>query len=293
MGFVSLKYDFSFKSLMGNEEVRKYFISDAVGIPLDEIKSVKLANTFLWKRYLRQKQGILDILLVLNDDSKVNIELQIKIVKYWDRRILFYLAKMFTEDLLVGEKYGKLKKCISISILDFRTDNHPEYHRIYRLRDEKGNLFSDMFEVHIIELCKELTGGDRMDDWIRLINAETEEEVDMIRTENPGVLAAIREVKLMNLGRGLRALYEAHMKEVRDRNARDEYVWDEGKVEGKAEKLISIVRKMSAKGMSARAIADVLEEDAELVGEICSLLRCNPDWEDARIYLELKEHLSV
>lgn len=126
-----------------------------------------------------------------------------------------------------------------------------------------------------------------MDDWIRLMNAKTEEEVDMIRTENPGVLAAIREIKIMNLGKGLRALYKAHMKEVRDRNARDEYVWDEGENAGQRKKLISIVRKMSARNMSPKAIADMLEEDRALVEKICDQLRYHPDWEDDRIYEEL------
>lgn len=292
MGFVSLKYDFSFKSLMRNETIRKYFISDVLGISPDEIRSVRLANTFLWKRYFRQKLGILDVLLILNDDSKINIELQIKIVKYWDRRILFYLAKMFTEDLLAGEKYGKLRKCVSISILDFKIDNNAKYHRIYRLRDKEGNEFSDMFEIHILELCKKLDGQGQMDDWIRLINAETEEEVDMIKTDNPGVLTAIREIKLMNLGKGLRAMYEVHMKEIRDRNARDEYVWDEGRAEGEGEKLISIVRKMSVKNMSVKAIAEMLEEKEELIIKICSLLSHHPDWETGRIYQELKENFD-
>ncbi len=292
MGFISLKYDFSFKHLMRSEEVRKYFISDVLGIPPEEIRSVRPANTFLWKRYFRQKLGILDVLLVLNGDRKVNIELQVRIVKHWERRALFYLAKVFTEDLLAGERYERLKKCISISLLDFPLNGSPEYHRVYMLRDEKGEVFSDMLEVHIIELCKELKGGDRMDDWIRLMNAGTEEEVDMIRTENPGVLAAIREVKLMNLGKGLRALYEAHLKEVRDRKARDDYVWDEGEAAGRAEERISIVRKMSAKGMSAEAIADMLGEDMELVGGICHQLRLHPDWEDSRIYQELSGKMS-
>ena len=42
---------------------------------------MRLTNTFLWKRYQRQKQGIVDVLLELNHDSRVNIELQIKMSK--------------------------------------------------------------------------------------------------------------------------------------------------------------------------------------------------------------------
>ena len=54
---VSLKFDFSFKYLFLNDEVRCHFISDVLGIPLDEIKEVRLTNTLFWKRYQRQKQG--------------------------------------------------------------------------------------------------------------------------------------------------------------------------------------------------------------------------------------------
>lgn len=55
---VSLQYDFSFKHLFQNEEVRKYFLSDVLGIPAEEIRSVRLVNTFLWRQFRRQKQGI-------------------------------------------------------------------------------------------------------------------------------------------------------------------------------------------------------------------------------------------
>ncbi len=44
---------------------------------------------------------------------------------------------------------------------------------------------------------------------------ELGKELNMLQTKNPGVLEAISEVRKMNLGKGLRALYEAHLKEVR------------------------------------------------------------------------------
>ena len=116
---ISLKYDFSFKYLFLNETVRRYFISDALGIPLEEIRSVRLANTFLWKQYQRQKQGILDIVVELNDDSRVNIELQMEFLSYWDKRSLFYLncsQRAFSQDRSTGNSSGAFVSAFLVSI---------------------------------------------------------------------------------------------------------------------------------------------------------------------------------
>ena len=228
--FISLRYDYSFKHLFRNEEVRRHFISDALEIPLDEIKSVRLANPFLWKQYIKQKQGILDVIIELNDDSKVNIELQIEMVAYWDKRSLFYLSKLFTEGLLSGQNYEKLKRCVCISVLGFNLDERPEYHKVYRLRDETGHEYSDMLEIHVIELNKPLNGLDRIDEWIRLFNAKSEEELDMLQsnTKSAGILEAIRELKIMRMGKMLKVIYDGYEKQRRDRHARDVYVRNEG-----------------------------------------------------------------
>ncbi len=101
----------------------------------------------------------------------------------------------------------------------------------------KGREFSDLLEIHVIELNKPLNGAGRMDDWIRLFNARTKEEIAMLetRTENPGILEAIKEVREMGLSRTLRLIREAKLKEIRDRNARDDYVRNEGRNEGRVQ----------------------------------------------------------
>ena len=269
MGIVSPKYDFSFKQLMQNEKVRKYFISDVLGIPAAEIRSVRLASPFLWKRYSGQKQGILDVRVELNDDRMVNIELQIKMLACWDKRSLFYLAKMFTEELLVGEQYHRLKKCICINLLDFNLDEDPEYHRIYRLRNEKGQEYSDLFEMHVIELGKQLKGTEPVDEWIRLMNVRTEEELEMISAKNPGLLEAVKEVKVMSLRKGLRALYEAHLREIRDRNARDAFVREEGRAEGMevgkaVGKADAVLQLLNVKGAVPKELEQVIRAQRDL-----------------------------
>ncbi len=77
MKVVPLKYDFCIKEITENEIVRRHFTSDVLSILLDTIKSVRMMNTFLWRRFRKQKQGIPDIQLELNDDTKINIEMQI------------------------------------------------------------------------------------------------------------------------------------------------------------------------------------------------------------------------
>ena len=51
-------------------------------------------------------------------------------------------------------------------------------------------------------------------------------------TKNPGMPEAIKEVRIMSLIKTMRALYEGHMKQMRDQYARDEYVCTEGLRQG-------------------------------------------------------------
>lgn len=230
--FISPKYDDCIKEIFRNEIVRKYFISDMLEIPIERIRSVRLVNTFLWKRYRNQKLGILDVLAELNDDTKINIELQTKAYAEWDKRQIFYLSKLYVSDLLAGEDYGKLRRCVGISILDFNLTDREEYHSVYRLRDQKGNEFSNMLEIHVLELQKKINDQGAVEEWIRFFNATSEEELDMLQTKNAGIQEAIREVKMMSLNNRLRARYEAHLKRMRDEKARERYLINRGVEQG-------------------------------------------------------------
>lgn len=232
--FIPPKADVAFKELMRNEEVRRHFISDVLGIPLEEIRSVRLENTFLSRRSRQEKQCVLDVRILLNDNRRINVELQVRRLAYWDKRSLFYLSKMYTDGVFSGQSYERLKKCIVVSILDFDLDSFPDYHKVYCLRDQEGRQYSDQFEIHVIELNKELT-GDRMDDWIRLFRVESREELDEMQSENAGVMKAVEEVKVMNLFKWAKWRYEEHLKYQRDLWALKEAAKQDGHAEGFAE----------------------------------------------------------
>lgn len=240
---ISLKYDDVFHEVFACENIRKQFLSGVLDIPLETIRTARLIMPRLWKRYRRQKLGILDIALELNDNTKVNVELQIRMQQQWVKRQLFYLAKMYDEDLLIGQNYGRLKKCISIGILDFKLLEGKSYHSVYRLRNERGEELTALWELHIIELGKGLQ-GERLDDWIRLFHAENVEELEMLAGKNKGLAEAAEVMKRMSLGRTLRYYYEAHLKAVRDRYGEDAYVRDQGRAEGKAEDILQLLEDL-------------------------------------------------
>ena len=283
MKLISLKADYAFRELFSYENVRKQFLSDVLGIPLEEIKEVRVTTPFLWKRRARQKQGILDMALELNRGVKVNVEMQVRRQNAWTKRELFYLTKMYTEDLKAGQDYEKLHKCISIGLLDFNLTEREQYHSVYRLRETDGTELTDLLEIHIVELSKALRGTEAVDDWIRLFNVEKEEDLEMIKAKNAGIREAIGALKEMSLRKNLRYLYEEHMKRIRDRRGEDAYIRNQGKTLN----LISLVRKKILKNHSAEEIADMLEEEVASIVLIYDLIRNNPNWNDEKICNEL------
>lgn len=111
--------DICFKGLMNNPKVRKGFIAALLEIAPDEICRTTLLPTILRQDYPDDKLGILDVRVMIEDGTQIDMEMQVTSFTYWDARILFYLSKIFAEQLKAGEPYANLKKCIHVSILDF------------------------------------------------------------------------------------------------------------------------------------------------------------------------------
>ncbi len=277
---VSLKMDYAFKELFSRENVRKQFLSDVLGIPLDKIKSVRITSPRLWKAFGGQKEGVLDMAMELNSDADVNAELQVRLQKHWTKRQLFYLAKMYTGGLRVGHNYDKLRRCISISILDFNLTEGDESHTEYRLRSKNGTELTDLFEIHVIELRKQLSGTDAVSDWIRLFNAGDEEDLKMIMSKNAGMTEAMEVLRTMSLSKTLRYLYEERLKAIRDRNAQDEYVRDEGIAIGEARgKVIG-----EARGM-AMATLQLLDEIGDVPTELADKIMAEQELDTVKNWL--------
>lgn len=214
------KVDFCFKELLEDEEVRKGFLAAILNIAPEEIIQTKLMQTHLAKKHKEDKQGILDIRVLLNGGEQIDIEMQVTPHDYWTERSLFYLNKMYVDQIHEGEDYGKLQKCIHIGILDFILFEDMEfYSRFHLWEDGRRLLYSDKLEIHVLELPKlnkYQYPETELLRWARFFNAESREELKVAAKGNKYTERAYAQLVELSADEEKRLEYEQRQKAIRD-----------------------------------------------------------------------------
>ena len=147
--------DFCFQELMEDREVLRGFCGAILRVPPEEIEEIELLPKQLRKKHKEEKYGILDVHIRLNNGERMNIEMQSTSYDYWQESSLFYLSKMYVEQIKQGEDYDSLKKCIHVGILNFNLFRHDRYYsRFHIWEDTSREMYTDKFEIHILELPK-------------------------------------------------------------------------------------------------------------------------------------------
>lgn len=218
------KIDFAFKEIMTDEKARVGFLSAVLKLKPEDIKETQILNTNLRKEHEDDKQGILDVRLLMNNDREIDIEIQLAELQVWADRSLFYLAKIFTDQIKPGESYRVFKKCVSISILNFTLfPKEADFYSCFHIREDTRNfLYTDKMEFHVIELPKlpeELQDGSSdLELWAKFINAERKEVFDMLADKNPYIESAYQKLQVISQDKDKRLEYEAREKAIRDYN---------------------------------------------------------------------------
>lgn len=184
---VKLKLDIIFKRIFGNEKNDKIiaaFIEDLLEMERGSIQKIEINNVELPPDELDKKFSRLDLRMHI-DNRIVNIEMQVNYEADFKDRTLFYWSKLYSEELGSGEKYGELKQTICINIINFNAFDCNEYHSHFKaIETERHEVLSDKFDIHFFELRKinNARNNKPMEDWLNLINAETEGELMEIET---------------------------------------------------------------------------------------------------------------
>ena len=291
---ICLTNNYAFQKIFKNEEIVKGFLIALLHLKETDIEELEVTDPFVEGEVKEEKEGILDVKLILNGGKKINIEMQNTYQEDWAERSLFYNCRMFTEGLKKGESYYELPPCIHVGILDFNYLKSPGfYHRILLQDDKTGELYSSKFQFHVIELSKIATtkGKARKQDlykWAKLISASTWEE---IREESEGnhYMEKVRDEMIkMSRDESERYLYLREQMAIRDKESQLRSAENRGRREGELLKLILQIQKKIQKNKELHQIADEVEEEVIKIQPIYEAIKEHPEADKEEIYKMLK-----
>ena len=248
------KVDFVFKELMVNDNARIGFLSSMLKIQPKDIKETRILNANLRKEYAEDKQGILDVRILLNNAVEIDCEIQLSKLDVWADQSLFYLSKMLAEQIKPKQSYHVFKKCVSISILDFELfSGEKEFYSCFHiLEDTRHFMYTDKMEFHVVELPKlpkELKEDcSNIELWARFINAEKKEEFDMLAQKDTYIESAYEQLQVISQDEEKRLEYEARQKAIWDHNQMMLEAEERGEERGReqGEEQIQRINKLNA-----------------------------------------------
>ena len=108
------------------------------------------------KEAAKLKTSVVDVKVCDGEDRCYTIEVQVCREKFFIPRTVYYLAKLYSEQLLGDENYFGLRPATGISILDFDLfENCEEMHNIFEFRNQNSSLnLPETMTLHYIELSK-------------------------------------------------------------------------------------------------------------------------------------------
>lgn len=288
MSDITPRVDIAFKKIFGVEENKDLLISliNSIISAEDQVSDVTLLNPYNPKNFKTDKLSILDIKAVNQEGKRFNIEIQISDEADYDKRALYYWAKIYTEQLKVAEDYSKLTKAIGIHILNFTSiPEVSKYHNIFHITEkDTGLLYFKDLELHTIELKKFSSNGDEelsdivakvknaLDMWLAFLTRNDLLILDNLPREldDTNLKKAINVLNVMNFTHDEREAYEDHLKWLRiEANTLKKYE-QKGREEGREETKVQIARNLLKAGLANDLVAEAtnlsIEEILKLKG---------------------------
>ena len=193
----------------------------------------------------------MDIKAVTSSKETINIEIQLKNENNMIKRSLYYLSKMYEEQLGEGDDYAKLERTICINILNFKYLSTEVFHTGYRFKEMYTHEeLTDVMELHFIEipkLPKESDEKDMLVAWTEFLRDPESEKVRSLELTVKELREAKDELIRMSNDAKQRALYEMRAKILKDKNSALNQAKEEGREEAKKE--------------AARALIDLLDDE--------------------------------
>jgi predicted transposase/invertase (TIGR01784 family) len=277
---INPRVDFAFKKLFGSEENKDLLMSliNAIVSEEEQVVEVELKNPYNLSDYRAGKMSILDIKAKSEKGRWINIEMQISEDYNFDKRAIYYWAKLVTEQLSEGMMFKELKKTISINILDFNfIPETQEVHNCYKIINTatgKDDKLHDIFELHYLELRKFTKSYSQittaLDRWTTFLIRADKLDKNHVPAElgcDPAIVKAITAVDRM-FNEEERQVYEVRMQSLADVESKIASAEEKGLEKGREETKKQTVINAYRAGLELEMIGKVSGLNRDAVEEI-------------------------
>jgi predicted transposase/invertase (TIGR01784 family) len=283
---LSPRVDFAFKLIFEQNKDMLMSLINAVVSEKDQVQDIEVRNPYTRKETTFEKFAVLDIKAQATNGTYYNIEVQVTDDLHYDKRSLYYWAKLYTEQMLAGDSYADLQKTIGIHVLNFSLLDEEKYHNVFHIVNTvSGKKFSNMLELHYIELPKVPTDFvyiqnalDRWSSFLARAERYTESSLPEVWSSDPMIRKAMGVFESTRLDDADRQTYEARLKWLRDETSALETKYTKGRIdglvegrlegrlegllEGQLEAKLEVARAMAAKGIDLETIRGITGVDA-------------------------------
>ena len=151
---VKMTNDYLFRALLQSDnDTLKSLLASVLRIRSKEIKSAKVTNPILLGEAVGDKIFIMDVKVEFNNDSLIDLEMQVIKERGWEDRSLSYICRSY-DQLNAGMVYSQAKPVRQIAFCDFTLfEDYPEFFANYKLINvrNKESVYTEKFIMIIIK----------------------------------------------------------------------------------------------------------------------------------------------
>lgn len=268
--------DYFFKNLMGNEKrcaLTLRFLNLILNRSGDnEFKTVQFLNTENDPLTQDKKLSILDIKASVDDKSFIDIEVQVARQNYMAKRSMYYLSRMYSEQMIKNQNYDELKPVIGINLLDFNLFKPNEIGNWHNFANftlyGTSKIISECISSHFLELPKlkysDIKKVKRLEAWGAYFSGCSENELEVLAMNEPLLKEALSYEHSFANNNNEYNKYRQREDAIREENTKLLMAEKRGRLDNAKQNVINGLRK----GYDMHIISDITGWDIDDIEKI-------------------------
>ena len=197
--------DYMFRVILQkHKNVLRSIVCACLKLDAGDVQDIVVQNPIELGEAIDDKTFILDINVLLNNNTIINLEMQVLDLKDWPERSLSYLARSY-DNVAKGDEYINVKPVYHIGFLNYTLfPESPEFFARYRMMNIKNhNVYTTKFNLYVVDLTQtKLATQEDVDTglvyWTQVFKAKTWEELRQMAERNQELQEATEALYVYN-----------------------------------------------------------------------------------------------